>query len=204
MRFSEAWLREYVNPSIDTQRLVHQLTMAGLEVDSAEPAAASFSGVIVAEVLEVSPHPHADRLRVCLVSGGSGEPLQIVCGAPNVRVGMRVPLAIEGARLPGDVSIRKSELRGIASFGMLCSAKELGIDDPQTGLMELPSDAPVGTDVRDYLKLDDCIIEVDLTPNRADCLSVEGIAREVASLNALDWAVPDFPAVPTTFEKSTR
>ncbi|WP_434147916.1 phenylalanine--tRNA ligase subunit beta [Methylocaldum gracile subsp. desertum] len=201
MRFSEAWLREYVNPSIDTQRLVHQLTMAGLEVDSAEPAAASFSGVIVAEVLEVSPHPHADRLRVCLVSGGSGEPLQIVCGAPNVRVGMRVPLAIEGARLPGDVSIRKSELRGIASFGMLCSAKELGIDDPQTGLMELPSDAPVGTDVRDYLKLDDCIIEVDLTPNRADCLSVEGIAREVASLNALDWAVPDVPAVPTTIRE---
>jgi len=198
MRFSEAWLREYVNPPIDTQRLVHQLTMAGLEVDSAEPAAASFSGVIVAEVLEVSAHPQADRLRVCLVSSGSGEPLQIVCGAPNVRAGMRVPLAIEGGRLPGNVSIRKSELRGVASFGMLCSAKELGIDDPQTGLMELPADAPVGTDVRDYLGLDDCIIEVDLTPNRADCLSVEGIAREVASLNALDWSASDVPSVSVT------
>ncbi|HYE38101.1 phenylalanine--tRNA ligase subunit beta [Methylocaldum sp.] len=195
MRFSEAWLREYVNPSIDTQRLVHQLTMAGLEVDSAEPAGGSFSGVIVGEVLEVSPHPQADRLRVCRVSSGSGEPLQIVCGAPNVWVGMRVPLAVEGARLPGDVSIRKSELRGVASFGMLCSAKELGIEDPQTGLMELPADAPVGADVRDYLKLNDCIVEVDLTPNRADCLSMEGIAREVALLNGLDWTVPDVPTV---------
>lgn len=198
MRFSEAWLREYVNPPIDTKTLVHQLTMAGLEVDSVEPAAAAFSGVVVAEVLEVSPHPQADRLRVCLVNSGSGEPLQIVCGAPNVRAGMRVPLAVEGARLPGDVTIRKSELRGVASFGMLCSAKELGIDDPQTGLMELPPDAPVGADVRDYLQLDDCIIEVDLTPNRADCLSVEGIAREVASLNALDWKARGVSPVPVT------
>lgn len=198
MRFSEAWLREFVNPSIDTQKLVHQLTMAGLEVDGTEPAAAPFSGVVVAEVLEVSQHPQADRLRVCLVANGSGEPLQIVCGAPNVRPGIRVPLAVEGAHLPGGVVIRKTELRGVASSGMLCSAKELGIDDPATGLMELPADALVGVDVREYMTLDDCVIDVDLTPNRADCLSIEGIAREVALLNDLDWAVPDIASVPVS------
>ncbi|WP_119629517.1 phenylalanine--tRNA ligase subunit beta [Methylocaldum marinum] len=198
MRFSEAWLREFVNPSIDTQKLIHQLTMAGLEVDGTEPAAAPFSGVVVAEVLEVSQHPQADRLRVCLVANGSGEPLQIVCGAPNVRPGIRVPLAVEGAHLPGGVVIRKTELRGVASSGMLCSAKELGIDDPATGLMELPADALVGVDVREYMTLDDCVIDVDLTPNRADCLSIEGIAREVALLNDLDWAVPDIASVPVS------
>jgi phenylalanyl-tRNA synthetase beta chain len=191
MRFSEAWLRDYVNPPLDTAQLVHQLTMAGLEVDSVEPAAGLFSGVVVAEILEASPHPQADRLRVCKVAAGSPEPLQIVCGAPNARVGLRVPLALEGAELPGDLSIKRSELRGVASFGMLCSAKELGIDDNAAGLLELPADAPVGVDVRDILGLNDTVIEVDLTPNRADCLSVEGIAREVALLNGLDSKAPD-------------
>lgn len=193
MRFSEAWLREYVNPLISTDRMVAQLTMAGLEVDGVEPVAGVFSGVVVAEVLEVSAHPKADRLRICKVNAGQAEELTIVCGAPNVAAGMKVPLATLGASLPGGLEIKASELRGVASFGMLCSAKELGIDDPQTGLMELPQDAPVGSDLRDYLNLDDSVFEVDLTPNRADCLSVQGIAREVALLNGLDWSVPNAP-----------
>lgn len=195
MRFSEAWLREFVDPPVDTLRLLHQLTMGGLEVDSAEPAAGSFSRVVVGEILEAAPHPQADRLKVCRVAAGLGEPLQIVCGAPNARAGLRAPLALEGAELPGDLIIRRSELRGVASFGMLCSARELGIADDASGLLELPGDAPVGADIREYLKLDDTLIEVDLTPNRADCLSVQGIAREVALLNGLDLALPEIRPV---------
>ncbi len=187
MRFSEAWLREYVDPPVDTERLVEQLTMAGLEVDAVEPAAPPFSGVVVAEVISVEPHPNADRLRVCQVAAGGGAPLPVVCGAPNVRQGMKAPLATVGAVLPGGLKIRKSRLRGIDSFGMLCSAKELGLAEAAEGIWELPADAPVGADLRVYLRLDDCVIEVDLTPNRADCLSVEGIAREVAVLNRIDW-----------------
>jgi phenylalanyl-tRNA synthetase beta chain len=198
MRFSEAWLRDYVNPSLDTAQLVHQLTMAGLEVDSAEPAAADFTGVVVAEILEAVPHPQADRLRVCKVAAGLPEPLQIVCGAPNARVGLRAPLAMEGAALPGGLAIKRSELRGVTSCGMLCSAKELGIDDSAAGLLELPADAPVGTDLRAYFQLDDTVLEVDLTPNRADCLSVEGIAREVALLNSLPLHAPDTAPVAVT------
>ena len=195
MRVSEAWLREYVDPPLDTSQLVHQLTMAGLEVDGAEPVAGEFTGVVVAEILEAAPHPQADRLRVCRVDAGQAELLQIVCGAPNARVGLRAPLALEGAQLPGGLNIRRSELRGMASFGMLCSGKELGIEDAQSGLMELPDDAAIGTDLRAYLGLNDCILEVDLTPNRADCLSVEGIAREVALHNRLDLHLPDRPPV---------
>ncbi|MDD2769997.1 MAG: phenylalanine--tRNA ligase subunit beta, partial [Methylococcus sp.] len=187
MRLSEAWLRQYVNPAVDTDGLVHQLTMAGLEVDSAEPAAADFSGVVVARIVETAPHPEADRLQICRVDAGRGEPLQIVCGAANARPGLLVPLATEGAVLPGPLKIKRSRLRGVESFGMLCSAKELGIEENASGLLELPADAPVGTDIRDYLQLDDRILEVDLTPNRADCLSVEGIAREVALINRLPF-----------------
>jgi len=187
MRFSEAWLREYVDPPVDTEHLVEQLTMAGLEVDAVEPAAPPFSGVVVAEVISVEPHPNADRLRVCQVVTGAAAPLQVVCGAPNVHRGMKAPLATVGAVLPDGSKIRKSKLRGIESFGMLCSAKELGLAEAAEGLWELPPDAPVGEDLRVYLKLDDHVIEVDLTPNRADCLSVEGIAREVAVLNRIDW-----------------
>lgn len=201
MRFSEAWLRHYVNPALTTRELVHQLTMAGLEVDSVVPAAGAFSGVVVGEILTVEPHPEADRLRVCLVAigpqpssdGADAGPLQIVCGAPNVRPGLRVPLALEGAKLPGGLHIKASKLRGMASSGMLCSARELGIDDDASGLLELPEDAPVGADLRDYLQLDDTLIEVDLTPNRADCLSVEGVAREVALLNGLALRQPESP-----------
>ncbi|QJD31095.1 phenylalanine--tRNA ligase subunit beta [Methylococcus geothermalis] len=187
MRLSEAWLRQYVNPAVDTAGLVHQLTMAGLEVDGAEPAAADFSGVVVARIVEAAPHPEADRLQICRVEAGRGELLQIVCGAANARAGLVAPLATEGAVLPGPTAIKRSRLRGVESFGMLCSAKELGIDENASGLLELPPDAPVGADIRDYLQLDDRILEIDLTPNRADCLSVEGIAREVALINRLPF-----------------
>ncbi|MEI6334259.1 MAG: phenylalanine--tRNA ligase subunit beta [Methylococcaceae bacterium] len=187
MQISEAWLRSYVNPEISTEILVEQLTMAGLEIDSVNPAAAKFSGVVVGQVISMHQHPDADRLRVCMVAVGEAEPLQIVCGASNVRVGLKIPAALCGAVLPGEFKIKKSKLRGEESFGMLCSEKELGLATDANGLMELADDAPVGVDIRDYLALNDAIIEVDLTPNRADCLCVEGLAREVAVLNKMDW-----------------
>lgn len=196
MQISEAWLRSYVNPAVSTEELVEQLTMAGLEVDSVEPAAAKFSGVVVGEVVSMRQHPDADRLRVCQVAVGEGEPLQIVCGASNVRPGLKIPAALIGAVLPGDFKIKKSKLRGEESFGMLCSAKELGLAADANGLLELAADAPVGVDIRDYLSLDDIIIEVDLTPNRADCLCVEGLAREVAALNKMDWVTTAVDASP--------
>jgi phenylalanyl-tRNA synthetase beta chain len=189
MQISEAWLRSYVNPSISSEKLIEQLTMAGLEVGSVEPAAAIFSGVVVGEVLSIQQHPDADRLRICQVDVGQEESLQIVCGASNVRVGLKIPAALCGAVLPGNFNIKKSKLRGVESLGMLCSEKELGLAADANGLMELSSDAPVGIDIRDYLSLNDFIIEVDLTPNRADCLCVEGLAREVALLNKMDWSI---------------
>jgi len=189
MQFSEAWLRELANPSMDTAALVEQITMAGLEVDSVNPAAAEFSGVVVAQVESMSAHPNADKLRICLVNVGAEEPIQIVCGASNVREGLKIPAALIGAVLPGNFKIKKSKLRGELSFGMLCSEKELGLADEADGLMELATDAPVGANIRDYLALNDQMIEVDLTPNRADCLSVEGIAREVALLNELPFSI---------------
>ncbi|MFA7620103.1 MAG: phenylalanine--tRNA ligase subunit beta, partial [Thiohalomonadaceae bacterium] len=183
MKFSEQWLREWVNPAISTQQLSDQLTMAGLEVDAVAPVAGPFTDVLVGEIIEAVQHPDADKLRVCKVSVGQGEPLQIVCGAPNARVGLRVPTAVIGATLPGDFKIKRAKLRGVESFGMLCSAKELGLSEASEGLLELPADAPMGTSLRDYLQLDDNTIELGLTPNRADCLGVMGIAREVAVLN---------------------
>lgn len=195
MRFSEAWLREWVNPSLGTDELVAQLTMAGLEVEAVEAAAGEFSGVVVAEVITMQPHPEADRLRILQVSCGTSEALTIVCGAPNVDVGMKAPLATIGAVLPGGMKIGKSKLRGVESFGMMCSGKELGFDDGVNGLLALPADAPVGADLRDYLGLNDSIIELNLTPNRADCLSVEGVAREVALLNGLDFIPSAIPAI---------
>lgn len=185
MRFSEAWLREHANPDINTDQLVHQLTMAGLEVDGVEPAAPDFSNVVVGKVTEIQPHPNADRLKVCSVETGSGDPLQIVCGAANVHEDMRVPVALIDAVLPGDFKIRRSKLRGVESSGMLCSEAELGLAETADGLMALPADARPGQNIREYLQLDDQIIEVDLTPNRADCLSIEGVAREVAVQNRL-------------------
>lgn len=195
MQFSEALLRESVNPGIGTEDLVEQLTMAGLEVDGVYAVAGEFEGIVVGEVVEVRPHPNADRLSVCKVSIGTAEMLQIVCGAPNVFEGMRAPTALVGADLPGGVHIKKSKLRGELSLGMLCSSKELGLAEEADGLMSLPVDAPLGMDIRDYLELDDSIIDVDLTPNRADCLSIEGVAREVALLNRLDWKTQDLKEI---------
>ena len=182
MKFSESWLRESVNPSISTEDMVAQLTMAGLEVESVEAAAPSMSGVVVGEIVSVEQHPDADKLRVCQVSGGETQ-AQVVCGAPNARVGIKVPLAVVGAKLPGDFNIKKAKLRGVESFGMLCAQTELQLGDDDSGLWELPADASVGSDLIDYLNLNDNIIEVDLTPNRGDCLSIRGLAREVGALN---------------------
>ncbi|MDX1456025.1 MAG: phenylalanine--tRNA ligase subunit beta [Marinobacter sp.] len=194
MKFSEQWLREWVNPDIDTQALVDQITMAGLEVDGFESVAGAFSGVIVGEVTNVVPHPDADKLRVCQVAGGE-EVVQVVCGAPNVREGLKVPFAVVGAVLPGNFKIKKAKLRGQPSQGMLCSESELGLSESHEGLMELPADAPVGQDLREFLKLNDVTIDVDLTPNRSDCLSIRGIAREVGVLNSQPVEGPEIKPV---------
>jgi phenylalanyl-tRNA synthetase beta chain len=181
MKISTNWLREWVPVEAATDALAERLTMAGLEVEGIAPAAPEFSGVVVAEIIACERHPDADKLQVCTVSSGA-ETLQIVCGAPNARIGLKAPLATIGAVLPGDFKIRRSKLRGVESHGMLCSAKELGLSEDASGLMELPAAAPVGVDLRDWLQLDDSVIEVDLTPNRGDCLSMRGVAREVAAL----------------------
>ena len=183
MKFSESWLREWVNPAIDTTELVAQLTMAGLEVDAVESVAPDFSGVIVGEIISAEQHPNADKLRVCQVAGGDGDTTQVVCGAPNARVGIKIPFATVGAKLPGDFKIKKAKLRDVESFGMLCGPDEVGLGETSEGLWELPSAAPVGSDLRDYLNLNDQVIEVDLTPNRGDCLSIRGLARETGVLN---------------------
>ena len=181
MKFSEQWLRGWVSPQVSRDELVARLSMAGLEVDSVTPAAGVFSGVVVGEVLSTEQHPDADKLRVCQVSNGT-ETFQVVCGAPNVRPGLKIPFAMIGAELPGDFKIKKAKLRGVESNGMLCSQAELQLGEGNDGLMELPADAPVGQDIRVYLELEDASIEVDLTPNRGDCLSLAGLAREVGAL----------------------
>jgi phenylalanyl-tRNA synthetase beta chain len=186
MKFSEQWLREWCNPPIGVEDIVRTLNSLGLEVDSVEPVAPPFSGVIVAQIKTVQPHPDADRLRVCRVYNGKSE-LQIVSGAPNVHEGMKVSLAPVGARLPNGMEIKQSKLRGVESFGMLCSEAELGLAEKAEGLMELPKDAPLGSDIREYLKLDDKLLEVDLTPNRGDCLSVKGVGRELALATGIAW-----------------
>ncbi|MEE4279311.1 MAG: phenylalanine--tRNA ligase subunit beta [Halieaceae bacterium] len=208
MKFNEKWLREWVNPALDSEALAHQITMAGLEVDAIEPVAGAFEGVVVGEIIEADPHPNADKLRVCRVNAGGDEALQIVCGAPNARVGLRAPLAVVGATLPDDFRIKKAKLRGVESQGMLCAAAELGLSDDNSGLMELPADAPVGEDLRACLGLDDVTIEIGLTPNRGDCLSIAGIAREVALLNDVARCVPPVkpvePSIDTVFPVELR
>lgn len=198
MKFSESWLREWVSPTLDTQALSEQLSMAGLEVDGIEPVAGQFHGVVVGEVVACAQHPDADKLQVTKVNVGGAELLDIVCGAKNCRLGLKVAVATVGAVLPGDFEIKKAKLRGQPSHGMLCSFSELGMVDDSDGILELPADAPVGTDLRQYLALDDVTIEVDLTPNRADCLGIKGLAREVAVLNKLDVTAPVINAVPAT------
>ncbi|MCH9769469.1 MAG: phenylalanine--tRNA ligase subunit beta [Gammaproteobacteria bacterium] len=198
MRLSEKWLREWVNPNISTQQLAEQLTMAGLEVDTCLPVAGEFSKVVVGLVESATPHPDADRLRVCEVNVGK-ETVTIVCGGVNVRAGLKVPVALVGAILPGDFKIKKSKLRGVESNGMICSTDELGLGEgPAKSIMELPNDIEIGTNVRDCLQLDDQSIDIELTPNRGDCLSVRGIARELAVSNQAKLIAPDWSAVGAT------
>ncbi|MCK1967734.1 phenylalanine--tRNA ligase subunit beta [Franconibacter sp. IITDAS19] len=198
MKFSELWLREWVNPSLDSEALANQITMAGLEVDGVDPVAGAFHGVVVGEVVECGQHPNADKLRVTKVNVGGERLLDIVCGAPNCRQGLKVAVATIGAVLPGDFKIKAAKLRGEPSEGMLCSFSELGISDDHSGIIELPSDAPIGTDIREYLKLDDNTIEISVTPNRADCLGIIGVARDVAVLNQLPLNEPEMAPVAAT------
>ena len=202
MKVSELWLREWVNPSLNGQQLASLLTMAGLEVDAVTPVAGAFTGVIVAEVLNTTPHPQADKLTLCEINTGAGKPLKVVCGAANVRQGLKVALAQMGANLPGGLVIKESMLRGELSQGMLCSVAELGLAENSDGIMELDEDAPLGTDLRTYLALDDQVLDIDLTPNRADCFSVLGVAREVAVLTSLPLQqLPEKTRLPTTDEQ---
>ena len=196
MKFSELWLREWVNPAISSEALSEQITMAGLEVDGVEPVAGEFNGVFVGEVVECGQHPNADKLRVTKVNVGGERLLDIVCGAPNCRKGLKVAVATIGAVLPGDFKIKAAKLRGEPSEGMLCSFSELGISEDHDGIIELPADAPIGTDIREYLQLNDHTIEISVTPNRADCLGIIGVARDVAVLNKLTLNEPAMDAVP--------
>ena len=195
MKISLNWLNEWIDTGLDAAALGDRLTMAGFELESITTAAPAFSGVKVAKILEANPHPQADKLRVCTVDIGAGETLQIVCGAANARAGLYTALAMVGARLPNDLHIKAAKLRGVESAGMLCSAKELGLAETSEGIVELPEDAAVGADLRDYLGLDDRILELSVTPNRGDAMSMRGIAREVAALTAGEWTTPDCSAV---------
>ncbi|GHA62581.1 phenylalanine--tRNA ligase subunit beta [Photobacterium aphoticum] len=200
MKFSESWLREWVNPAVSTDELTHQITMAGLEVDDVLPVAGAFNGVKVGHVVECGQHPDADKLRVTKVDVGEEELLDIVCGAANCRLGLKVAVATVGAVLPGDFKIKKAKLRGQPSHGMLCSFSELGIDVESNGIMELAEDAVIGTDFREFLGLDDVTVDVDLTANRADCFSIRGMAREVGVLNRADVTEPSVEAVAASIE----
>lgn len=193
MQFSELWLRQYVNPSISSDALSHALTMSGLEVEAMEDAAVAFDKVVVAEIISAEKHPDADRLQICRVNVGAAQPLQIVCGATNARAGLKAPCALVGAELPG-FNIKQAKVRGVESFGMMCSAKELGLAEQSSGLLELSVDAPVGADIRSYLELNDKIFTLKLTPNRSDCLSIIGVAREVGALTGATVSLPEIQA----------
>ena len=198
MQFPESWLREFCNPQLTTQELADTLTMAGLEVEELDPVAPPFTGIVVGEIKEAVQHPDADRLRICQVDVGGPELLNIVCGAPNARVGIRIPCATVGAALPPGEDgkpfmIKVGKLRGVQSFGMLCSAKELGIPEEQDGLLELAADAPLGQNIREHLNLDDTLFTLKLTPNLAHCLSVYGVARELSALTGTPLKALSFP-----------
>ena len=205
MQFSESWLRQYVNPSLDSDALGHAMTMAGLEVEEQHSVAPAFTKIVVAQILSVEQHPDADRLRVCKVDAGTGQELQIVCGAPNARAGIKIPCALVGAELPPAEAggkpfmIKVGKLRGVESQGMLCSGRELGLGDDHEGILELPADAPIGEDIRKYLDLDDQVFVIKLTPNKADCLSLMGMAREVSAITGVPLCAPKWnaPAVST-------
>lgn len=199
MQFSEHWLRQFVNTTLDSEALEHALTMAGLEVEEREPVADTFTHVVVGQIVAAEKHPDADRLQLCKVDIGESQPLQIVCGAPNARVDLKVPCALVGAKL-ADFKIKKAKVRGIESFGMLCSAKELGLVEEADGLLELSSDAEVGQCIREHLDLDDNLFTIKLTPNRADCLSIKGIARDVVAITGATLTPPDIKETPATIE----
>ena len=201
MQFSENWLRSLVNTDLDSQALSHALTMAGLEVEEMQPVAATFSKVVVAKILSAEKHPDADRLQVCKVDVGLAEPLQIVCGAANARAGLLAPCAMVGAELPG-ISIKQAKVRGVESFGMMCSSKELGISAEAAGILELDSNAIVGQSIREHLDLDDNLLTLKLTPNRSDCLSITGIARDVAAITGAETCFEAIVAVPATVKKT--
>lgn len=196
MQFSQHWLHTWVNPQLTSEQLAHTLTMAGLEVEETKLAAPSFTGVVIAEVKSVSKHPDADRLNITQVDAGTGELIQIVCGAPNVQAGIKVPCALSGAILPGNFKIKPTKMRGQTSNGMLCSAKELGLIDEVNGLLILPDNAPIGQNIREFLDLDDSLLTLKITPNRADCLSIKGLAREVGALTQTKLTALDIPSVP--------
>ncbi len=198
MKFSVNWLKKWVALELKAEQLAERLTASGLEVDALSPVAAQFDGIVVAEIEFCGPHPDADKLSLCTVNDGSAERLQIVCGAPNARAGIKVPLARVGAHIGADFKIKKAKLRGVESCGMLCSARELGLSDDHSGLMELPADAELGADFRDWLSLDDHSIEIDLTPNRADCLSIRGLARDVSASCASEFIEHEVVAVAAT------
>jgi phenylalanyl-tRNA synthetase beta chain len=201
MKFTESWLRTIVDPKIDTATLCDQLTMLGLEVDAVTPVAPKFSNVIIGEITEAAKHPDADRLKVCQVNIGKKDVLTIVCGGINARAGIRVAVAIVGAILPGDFVIKEAKLRGVLSQGMLCAQDELGLTKTMEGILELPLDAPIGKDIREYLALDDNLIDVNLTPNRGDCLSIVGIARELTLKNKVSLHVPKIKKVTSTLKE---
>lgn len=204
MQFPESWLRHFIDPDLGTDELAHVLTMAGLEVEETYPAAPMFSDVVVARIATIEPHPDADRLRVCHVDDGSGESLQVVCGAPNVAAGMLVPLARVGAQLPGGIVIGRAKMRGVVSSEMLCSGQELGISQDHDGLLVLDPSLQPGQNLRTALQLDDMCFELKLTPNRADCLSIYGVAREVAALTGAPLASPCFDPVPVSINDTLK
>ncbi|MBT8522412.1 phenylalanine--tRNA ligase subunit beta [Polynucleobacter paneuropaeus] len=210
MQFSESWLRQYVNPELDSAALGHAMTMAGLELEEQRSVAPAFTQIVVAQILSAEQHPDADRLRVCKVNAGTSQELQIVCGAPNARPGIKIPCALVGAQLPPSevggkpFQIKVGKLRGVESQGMLCSGKELGLGDDHEGILELPADAPVGKDIRQYLDLDDQIFVIKLTPNKADCLSLVGMAREVAAITGAVLKKPEWKAVPASIKDQRK
>ncbi|WP_062308542.1 phenylalanine--tRNA ligase subunit beta [Polynucleobacter sinensis] len=210
MQFSESWLRQYVNPSLDSNALGHAMTMAGLEVEEQHSVAPAFTKIVVAQILSAEQHPDADRLRVCKVDAGTGQELQIVCGAPNARAGIKIPCALVGAELPPAEAggkpfmIKVGKLRGVESQGMLCSGRELGLGDDHEGILELPADAPVGQNIRQYLDLDDQIFVIKLTPNKADCLSLIGMAREVSAITGASLCAPQWTSAPVSIQDKLK
>lgn len=204
MKVTESWLREWTNPDLDANKIAEYLTMSGLEVDSINSVAPPFSKVVVGKIIAVEQHPDADKLRVTQVDVGADSPVQIVCGAPNATLGLVAPTALVGAVLPGDFKIKEAKLRGVASSGMLCSAKELGIGEESDGLMSLAEDLAPGANIREVLNLDNAVIEVDLTPNRGDCLSVRGIARELSVRASSDFTPPTISAIPASISESVK